>query len=700
MKWFVIKGLIFLWFFFLLSPVLASKINVPHIYISSYGGTLDGNSSTLGQADILAPLYLLGDRNLFIYGQARGSNKDAINGTDDPWQVAAGFGCRQIAKFNKIQQVFGAYILVDSNHSRFGNTFWDISPGVETLGDTIDARINAYIPIKKNDAYDSYFDHFAGHQSFNQITKEEEAIGGDAEVGVHLFSIHHMPVKAYLDGYYFSTDEQDITGVGGRITFQPTRYLTLELRDTYDNSRQNTFMGEIQIYLNGMSHGMRNTHVDDQSIQQRLYDPIERNLGTIGVANSVMISSSSNMVSTQDHINFIKADNTTNYTITGDGTFENPYIYTEGRDMQVILDNAYQEFPDYSLAYFASGSYTIDGQAHLWAGQQIWGRATGWVSPAITDQVVFYGAMTTGVKGVGGNYAMHNFTLLDNSDNNQEQGIYENAGSLLIDGLNIGSTDSSKGYKSHAIRMQSNPILTIKNSNLVGNSNALSGGSAVFLWDGGVITAIQNSNLSGEFGVYSNKSVNPSLNPTIIGDVINSNFEGTYGIYIGADFVSMRNISDSNFNVALYSLLLVSGNDITVGNIRNSNLTGEYSVYLVSDRKLTVGDITDSNINSSGNKDAYFKSNDDMIVGNIINSNFSAADYGTFFASYKNMFLGNINNSNFNSTGYSVFFHASEIMIIGDIRNSNFVSDYEGSYFASYGDLIIGEISDSILTMA
>lgn len=74
---------------------------IPHVYISGYGGTFDGNGDTLGRADILAPAYLQNDRNLFIYAQGRVSdgsvlNNEIINNSSTPWQGTGGIGYRQI----------------------------------------------------------------------------------------------------------------------------------------------------------------------------------------------------------------------------------------------------------------------------------------------------------------------------------------------------------------------------------------------------------------------------------------------------------------------------------------------------------------------------------------------------------------------------------------------------------------------------
>jgi hypothetical protein len=228
-----------------------NKLYIPHVYISGYGGVANGAGAALGRADLLAPVFIQNNKNLFVYAQGRLANQ--TQGNQATWTGTAGLGYRQILA----GRIFGAYLLadysglpyeIDTNSSKGA---WVVSPGIETLGEFIDFRINSYFPTKNQYTFYDYGNYVAkGNEMWADQYQgsEETGPGGDAELGVKLFSIKHMPLKAFINSYYFSLQDYDsIKGIGGRITFQPTKYLTVELKDSYDNNQHNVFMAGLRI---------------------------------------------------------------------------------------------------------------------------------------------------------------------------------------------------------------------------------------------------------------------------------------------------------------------------------------------------------------------------------------------------------------------------------------------------------------------
>ena len=172
--------------FFNTAKAVNNNLNpyIPHVYLSGYEG--GGASNWLGKTDVLAPLLLREDRNLFVYGQGRYSDYAAY-GDSHPYSASFGIGYRQIVESedrrfynaelfttaDKIllndTRLFGIYLIADYANSPSGYKYWDLSPGFETLG-AVDFRINGYIPFKKTHIESSSrtarFSHFTGHEEF------------------------------------------------------------------------------------------------------------------------------------------------------------------------------------------------------------------------------------------------------------------------------------------------------------------------------------------------------------------------------------------------------------------------------------------------------------------------------------------------------------------------------------------------------
>jgi hypothetical protein len=61
---------------------------IPRLYIQGYAG-----NDMLARGDLLAPLFIQPDRNLFAYAQGRYSNNDE-SWLNDPWTGSFGVGYR------------------------------------------------------------------------------------------------------------------------------------------------------------------------------------------------------------------------------------------------------------------------------------------------------------------------------------------------------------------------------------------------------------------------------------------------------------------------------------------------------------------------------------------------------------------------------------------------------------------------------
>lgn len=742
--------------FFCLSALSATEgLNpyVPHVYLNGYGG--DGAGNFLGRADLLAPLYTTNDRNLFIYGQ--GMYGDQFDSDlSNVWSASAGLGYRQIFG----SRLYGAYVLTDYNSTPNDNQYWMISPGIETLGEIIDFRANGYFPVGDakwtHDKDPVYIGHTTDHDLY-EVDSNTESVGpgGDAEIGAKIFSIKHMPVKVFLNGYYFAPEDQDeILGIGGRITLQPTRYLTLEVRDSYDNENHNVIMAGVRLYLNGFAYGLKNTQVDDIGIQPRLYDQIERNLEAAGVGTPAM-SASNNVSKT------VESDYYTVYVtnddgavpeadgVTGSGTLDDPYIYTNNSDMQTILDDTEGKYgTDPVRIYFTAPNdapyYMTPAPTYVtpYSNQSLWGTTgDNWDIPTTPDTyaVDFIGGFSLDdVSGVEFHYvALENITsgfstamVINNSQNTLLQSVqiggnggisYETGISMENDSLTTFDDAKIYGTSSGILILDDNGDLVLKKNTLIqGNTDGIVAAPQI---DGGDVTL---GNIVGDgtsqvvgasYGliVTGNKDVSiiQQADAITIGNITGIEFIGeTAGLssYAGSSLV-VGDISDSKFSGEYGFSAGSSTGTTTIGNINNSWFTGGSAGFGVTSQSgydVTIGDINSSNFSASRSSGAGFIAQTiggNLTMGNINNSEFqgAAAFSADLYAttSTGNLIIKNIVHSDFFATSINVsagFNATANNVSIGNIVDSIFYASSPDSYgFAVVADntAVIGDVTGS-----
>ena len=705
---------------------LVSKKNlnpcIPHVYLSGYEGK--GASNWLGKLDILAPLLLREDRNLFIYGQGRYSDY-ADYGNVQPYSVSIGVGYRQIVeskgrKFYNAKlftaadkillndtRLFGMHLIADYASSPSGHKYWDLSPGFETLG-AVDFRINGYIPFKKSysQTIGSKFDHFYQHQEFDRLLKnyEKQGIGLDAEIGLKLFSIGQMPIKGYIDGYVFNTENTDqIKGVGGRVTFQPTRYLTFEFKNIYDNVQHNVFMGGIKLYLNALTQGLGNTKIDSQGMKPRLYEPIERNFASIGSGSTIPYIHGQKYgepVLFQNQIIFVRDPQVSG--LEGDGTYENPYIYGGSEKFQDLVDAAYTQFADYSYLYFAPGTYDMGTAAiSFHSNQAIVGRSADFATPAVANEVTLVGGIN--LANIG-NLKLSNFQLLnreglfdygiviDGAQANAEF-IFDN---VIVGGepLNDDPDPSSYRVGVGVMNIEVPAVFDINKSSFYGVGDNIISGLGFYV--------------SNELGTIT-LSINNSV---FYGKKYNYEYPYSYatGLFI------------NNLNQGV----------VAISSINNSIFTGvdtnyAYGLYYRNDtdNDVIIGDIVDTTFItnsgfSSGSEAVHIDSSPwgtsgNVIIANIIRTNIFGHDRGIIAYSNNKINIGNIEDSIFSTCmsqgipelnyGRGVDIYAKLGVSIGNINNSQFIGNSNigstendkgtGMHIAS-GDVVIGDIRNSI----
>jgi len=224
---------------------------IPHVYLGGAGGYI--NWTVLGQADVFLPVLTRYDRVVYVYGQGRYSH-DNEAWAKNPWTGTLGAGYRQIFSH---EIVVGAYVLGDYCNTSLGHKIMEASPGIEALTQNWDFRINGYIPFGTKDWVHSYWASDLGDYSYvmpikhnvfdaKYVFHSQTGYGADAEVGRKVCNIYHMPIKVFINGYYYNMPtnkkgvkddkgtvytekeigkNQDIYGVGARVTLDANTFL-------------------------------------------------------------------------------------------------------------------------------------------------------------------------------------------------------------------------------------------------------------------------------------------------------------------------------------------------------------------------------------------------------------------------------------------------------------------------------------------
>lgn len=184
-----------------------------------------GNARSLGDAGLFAPLWQSPDTLFFTDIRGRFDSQDGREGN-------FGFGLRHMLNSG---WNLGAYGYYDARRTALGNTFNQVTLGVEALSPDIDIRANLYAPFGDTSRQISTT---GGGNPFAELANgtiqvvtpgiiqivERAMTGFDSEIGwrAPVFDVEALTqVRIYGGGYYFSGGglTKDIAGPRGRVEF-------------------------------------------------------------------------------------------------------------------------------------------------------------------------------------------------------------------------------------------------------------------------------------------------------------------------------------------------------------------------------------------------------------------------------------------------------------------------------------------------
>ncbi len=386
------QDLLFKRFYALLIGVILAYCNLataaPRAYVWGMAG-----AEELARLDFLVPLYKENFSSL-LYTDLQGEADTTGN-----WYSGLGIGYRGRVE----ERLLGGYFFVDRNYTAKHHDFYIMNPGFETLGVNWDARINGYYPLSRRshkesgipffrdtcgDNFNCDQSVFQGHQQFLPIFSNTEEVGPglDAEVGGHFGRNHNFSV--YGGGYYHHFKEaNDIMGLESRMVVPIRPMLAFTVEASYDNQNHGAIVAGFRIQGGHLSK-------PPIVIEDHLYDPITRNLGTVKTGLSVPVARThkfERLLLVRDDIYFFSQEGSGTFVGETSGTFENPLA--PDQFTQTTVDGINAATPNANL-FFNTGTYIINptsvdapnASIVLPGGQSLFGRTADFKCSAIGDE--------------------------------------------------------------------------------------------------------------------------------------------------------------------------------------------------------------------------------------------------------------------------------------------------------------------------
>lgn len=447
---------------------------IPRISIDG----LMGNQGLAG-GDMMAPLYGNPDAIFFFDIQGKTAFSTAS-------VISFGGGFRSVQQEDRI---LGVYVFADRSLSNQYNAFWFVSPGLESMGRIWDFRVNGYFPTGAQRAFagsgfaDEFGNYsyvsFSGHDQLDVIVNNFEGVGWgvDGEIGRRVPFIPLL--RAYVGGYHFNMNNADnINGVAGRLEYPLSRLLSVSVSDSYDNNQHNTLEAALRLTLGGVNTAPRDPH---QPIQQRLLDPISRNLATLGEGNGEPIVSQQEVVSNantpvtpvtpvveRSDIWFFDPNSSTEFVDVNSCTAEHPCSSAAFNQDTINSINSLSLGPNAAF-YFKPGAYSAltDGNPDVLTDDSLYSRTPDYKAPQ-------RGAIFSGAFIINGLSELNAITLYNDANFIQPIGLTLNSGAtVLLDNSVIGSViNNIKQAYPTAIKMTDSHLIVANHTEIYAYSNS------------------------------------------------------------------------------------------------------------------------------------------------------------------------------------------------------------------------------------
>lgn len=293
-----------------------------------------GTERSILMNEFWVPLGQDPDGGSVVYGDLRLMGDDQDNN-----EFNIGIGYRQMIGGVPLlgDGIAGVHGWVDRRITDFGSRFNQVTAGAEWMSDTLDLKLNTYLPLNEDKSYTianpDPSSGFAGNQivvSTDQTVVEEAMKGLDLELGWNALNIVEGftdqdsgmdSARIYAGGYHFAGDKADnITGWRVRAAADVTPDLQLGARFQHDDVRGSQSFLEATIRFPFGQKKSQRSH----GLYGRLDESPERDIDIVAAeavtdpgGNVPLINSATGQAQ-----NVIHVDNTSG---GGDGTAENPF---------------------------------------------------------------------------------------------------------------------------------------------------------------------------------------------------------------------------------------------------------------------------------------------------------------------------------------------------------------------------------------
>lgn len=684
-------------------------------------GVQTGSSRSIATTEMWIPLQQRTEDVLFADVRLMGDNHQNREGN-------VGIGYRRVTENPVLGKgVAGVHGWVDKRYTEHGNQVYQATVGVEWLGEDVDLRANAYVPLTKKQAFSTpnigqasaYLVGTGLYVDTLGTSYEEPQKGVDAEIGIPVKPLEKIydSARVYAGGYYFDGASSDkVAGWRARAAIDVTQDFSMGARIQRDHERgtQSFLEATVRFPFNHKKSFRR------EGLRARLDDNPVRDVDIVtgtevestGLANPVINTASGTAVTV------LHVDNTA--PGGGDGTQASPFNTLAAAQAAATAG---------SVIYVHTGNGTSAGQnagiTLAQAGQSLVGAGTGLVwdgdkfstgsrfqsapknttiiasgaAPVITNaagNAVTITADNVKVSGLTINGATARGISASNVDNlkitditvtgNAQGGIYleANGASASLDNLYINNITASANNTATAykgadvnIRIQnggrvSSPVI----SNVTGSNTIVSNKHSVMFdaTDGGTVTSPRISNITSTGNGYRD---------TLI-------IQSTETVYAtGADFeFSDAVISDISGTSNLWEVLGIYLSNGSANNMQVSGLSatngGYGALYIYNDGGSVMDDMTISDVTSTGGSSYsafYVSANDGAVISDFTVSDATIANhagYGMAFESY--------NYATGTGAGTISNVSVSDVTLTGSTGRSGFAyytNDTRGSVFSA-----------------
>lgn len=506
------------------------------------------------------------------------------------------------------ENVLGIYLFSDYMMTNVNQNYWLLSPGMDFYRGPVYVALNGYIPVNNaprqigprlvaSDLGMTQYETFVGHSQYDHFIQTFDSMrwGVDLTGGMLFGDKNEWGVKlgAYV---YDAANLNTITGGRGEVDYYFNDSVALTLEERYDNVFHNQTLVGIKISFLGKEN--RGT------VKTQLKAPIYRNLNinttNAGTPIGQYQQATSSTYLIRDNITFVSnapslssAQLLTSGTITGDGTYENPY---KGLD-QTIIDNP-TTIKNNTIWVEGTGAHHPYDDATtltLHTGQSINGRTNRFKLDAYraSTQPIFSFAPSPGTAAlyIDNTNTLQNF-IMNGNGSDGSIGIYSvGAGSnqtAVINGVTIGSTIANTGYTTALynqgghVSLQNATLYAVKDTvNFSGNTQPQIEGVFGIYNLGGSVT-VANTIISARANRVSYDSTGDG------GDLV-----GVFGVYNGEGSTTL---TDSTVQATSEQVV----DNRTPSGAITSSIIGAFGLYNTKGTLTVTGGASWINVTATG----------------------------------------------------------------------------------------------------